>query len=66
MTAKSRIARTQCERTAREYYAFRKKGGTANDLVEIPAMKKLLGDVKNKKILDAGCGFGFYCFRNHL
>ena len=46
MTTKSQIARIQCERTAREYYAFRKKGGTANDLVEIPAMKKLLGDVK--------------------
>ena len=60
MTTKSQIARTQCERTAREYYAFRKKGGTANELVEIPAMKKLLRDVKNKKILDAGCGFGFY------
>ena len=60
MTIKFQIAKTQCERTAKEYYAFRKKGGTANDLVEIPAMKKLLGDVKNKKILDAGCGFGFY------
>ena len=60
MTAKSQIAKAQCERTAKEYYAFRKKGGTANDLIEIPAMKKLLGDVNNKKILDAGCGFGFY------
>lgn len=54
ITNKSRIARAQCERTAREYYAFRKKGDTANDLVEIPAMKKLLGDINNKKILDAG------------
>ena len=60
MTAKYQIAKAQCERTAKEYYAFRKKGGTANDLIEIPAMKKLLGDVNNKKILDAGCGFGFY------
>jgi ubiquinone/menaquinone biosynthesis C-methylase UbiE len=56
----SRIARQQCEQTARIYYAFRKRGGTANDLVEIPAMKKLIGDIMGKKVLDAGCGFGFY------
>ena len=60
MATKSQIAQAQCERTAREYYAFRKKGGTANELVEIPTMKELLGVIKNKKILDAGCGFGFY------
>jgi SAM-dependent methyltransferase len=56
----SKIAREQCERTAKIYYAFRKRGGTANDLIEIPAMKKLMGDVQDKKILDAGCGFGGY------
>jgi len=56
----SKIAKNQCERTARIYYAFRKKGDTYNDLVEIPAMKKLIGDVRGKKILDAGCGFGSY------
>lgn len=56
----SQIAKEQCERTARIYYAYRKEGGTANDLIEIPAMKKLLGDVKGKKLLDAGCGFGSY------
>ncbi|KPL17264.1 MAG: hypothetical protein AMJ92_11915 [candidate division Zixibacteria bacterium SM23_81] len=54
------IARRQCERTAMIYYAFRKRGGTANDLVEMPAMKKLIGDVKGKRLLDAGCGFGSY------
>jgi ubiquinone/menaquinone biosynthesis C-methylase UbiE len=56
----AQMAREQCERTARIYYAFRKRGGTANDLVEMPAMKKLTGDVRGKKILDAGCGFGSY------
>ena len=57
MTNKSEIARTQCERTAKEYYTFRMKGSTANDLVEIPAMKKLIGDVRGKKVIDCGCGF---------
>lgn len=56
----SQIAKEQCEQTAMIYYAFRKRGGTANDLIEIPAMKKLIGDVKGKKLLDAGCGFGSY------
>lgn len=56
----SEIVSEQCERTAREYYAFRKRGGTANDLVEIPAMKSLIGDVRGKRLIDCGCGFGFY------
>jgi 2-polyprenyl-3-methyl-5-hydroxy-6-metoxy-1,4-benzoquinol methylase len=60
MMNKSQIARTQCERTAKEYYAFRMRGSTANDLVEIPAMKKLIGDVSEKKVIDCGCGFGTY------
>lgn len=60
MTNKSEIARIQCERTAKEYYAFRMKGGTANDLVEIPAMKKLIGEVSGKEVIDCGCGFGTY------
>lgn len=54
------IAKEQCERVAEIYYHFRKKGGTANDLIEVPAMKRLMGDVGGKKILDAGCGFGYY------
>ena len=48
----SKIARRQCEQTAKSYYAFRKKGGTANDLIEIPAMKKLIRNVKGKKLLE--------------
>jgi 2-polyprenyl-3-methyl-5-hydroxy-6-metoxy-1,4-benzoquinol methylase len=54
------IEKDQCERTAEIYYHFRKKGGTANDLIEIPAMKRLIGNVEGKKVLDAGCGFGYY------
>ena len=60
MANQSEIVRAQCERTAKEYYAFRKKGGTANDLVEIPAMKRLIGDIRGKKVIDCGCGFGSY------
>jgi 2-polyprenyl-3-methyl-5-hydroxy-6-metoxy-1,4-benzoquinol methylase len=58
--AYSDIAKEQCERTAREYYAFRKKGDTPNDLVEIPAMKRLIGTVTGKRLIDCGCGFGTY------
>lgn len=60
MDDSSDIAKAQCERTAKEYIAFRKKGNTANDLVEIPAMRGLIGDVAGKKVIDCGCGFGSY------
>jgi 2-polyprenyl-3-methyl-5-hydroxy-6-metoxy-1,4-benzoquinol methylase len=57
---RARIARAQCERVARIYHHFRMQGGTFNDIVEIPAMKRLIGEVVGKRILDAGCGFGTY------
>jgi len=43
-----------------EYDKLRKekKGYNANDLIEIPNFKKLLPNVKNKSILDLGCGYG--------
>ena len=34
------------------------KGYTANDLIEIPQLFQLIGDVKNKTVLDLGCGAG--------
>lgn len=34
------------------------KGRDANDLVEIPNFRKLIPNVKEKKILDLGCGYG--------
>ena len=34
------------------------KGLNANDLIEIPAFRKIMPDIKNKKILDLGCGYG--------
>jgi 2-polyprenyl-3-methyl-5-hydroxy-6-metoxy-1,4-benzoquinol methylase len=47
-------------RLAETYQAFRRESGTYNELVEIPAMLSLIGNVRNKKLLDAGCGYGYY------
>ena len=32
-------------------------------MIEIPAMTKLIGNVEGKRVLDAGCGFGYYSIR---
>jgi SAM-dependent methyltransferase len=45
---------------AENYQAFRGEPGTYNQLVEIPAMLSLVGNVKRKKVLDAGCGYSYY------
>lgn len=37
---------------------YENKGMNANDLVEIPNFRKLIPDVKGKRILDLGCGYG--------
>ena len=34
------------------------KGKNANDLIEIPNFRRLMPDVKDKTILDLGCGYG--------
>ncbi len=44
-----------------EYKKTRESELSYNNLLEQPAMKKLLPDLKNKKILDIGCGAGFNC-----
>lgn len=38
-----------------------KKGTSANDLIEIPTIRSMLPDLKDKKILELGCGFGENC-----
>jgi ubiquinone/menaquinone biosynthesis C-methylase UbiE len=53
-------ARKDWNRLAGGYQAFRKEQGTYNELVEVPAMLELIGDVEGKRVLDAGCGFGYY------
>lgn len=53
-------AKKDWNRLAEDYEAFRGESGTYNEIVEIPAMLSLIGDVKNKTVLDAGCGHGYY------
>ncbi len=43
------------------YFDLRQKGDNFNVLLEQPAMMELLPDVKGKRILDLGCGFGDNC-----
>ena len=35
-----------------------RKGTNANDVIEIPIFRKMMPDVKGKRILDLGCGYG--------
>ena len=45
------------------YKRIRENEANANNLFEIPALFSMLPDLKNKKILDLGCGFGEHCRR---
>ena len=53
-------AKEDWDRFAENYQSFRGESGTANELIEIPAMLGLIGDVEGKRVLDAGCGYGYY------
>lgn len=41
-----------------EYQSMRQNAVNANNLIEVPIMKSMLPDLKNKSILDLGCGGG--------
>ena len=43
------------------YRKIRQKESNANDLFEIPALLSLLPDLRGKRILDLGCGYGEHC-----
>lgn len=43
------------------YKALRYKANNANLVFEIPALLSLLPDMRGKKVLDLGCGFGDHC-----
>lgn len=45
------------------YKSIRDREVNANKLFEIPALFSLLPDLKGKRILDLGCGFGEHCRR---
>lgn len=42
------------------YARLRAKPGNANDTLEAPALRELLGDVRGHDVLDLGCGDGDY------
>lgn len=44
-----------------EYITLRESDENLNDLLEQPAMQKLLPNVKGKSVLDLGCGYGKNC-----
>jgi len=48
------------ERVAGWYRDFIEEADNANNLAEVPAMRRLIGDVRGLRILDLGCGQGRY------
>lgn len=56
----SAITKDTWEEIAEDYHRHRTSGTSMNELIEIPAMKKLVGGVSGLTVLDAGCGYGHY------
>ena len=44
-----------------QYMAIRESEDNLNDLLEQPAMKKLLPELTGKSVIDLGCGYGLNC-----
>lgn len=44
------------------YKQIRENEGNANNIFEEPALFSLMPDLKDKTVLDLGCGFGGHCF----
>ncbi|MCA9485413.1 MAG: class I SAM-dependent methyltransferase, partial [Nanoarchaeota archaeon] len=63
-TKEEKQARQSYNTMARFYHEYRttkfEGGWFFNEYLEMPAMLKALGNVKDKKILDWGCGSGIY------
>ncbi len=64
MKREEREAKKKYDIIAKYYHNFRTKehpkGWFYNEMLEMPSTLELLGDVKNKKVLDFGCGTGIY------
>jgi len=64
MRVDEKEARKAYNKVAEGYHFYRTKkypsGWFYNELLEMPAVLELLGNVKGKKILDFGCGTGIY------
>ncbi len=64
MKAEEKEAKENYDKSARGYHSWRTvenpDGWFYNELLEMPATLKLLGNVKSKKVLDFGCGTGIY------
>lgn len=43
------------------YKNLRETQSGLNEVLEIPALKSLLPDLSGKRVLDLGCGFGWFC-----
>ena len=48
------------DRAAGAYVASRQDGPLALSSIYVPVIDDLLGDVKDKRVLDVGCGDGYY------
>jgi SAM-dependent methyltransferase len=64
MKTEEKLAKREYDLMAEEYHNIRTKkypqGWFYNELLEMPAVLELLGNVRGKKILDLGCGTGIY------
>lgn len=55
---KYKTARSLYNDISKKYHDNREK--STNDILEFPALLKLLGDINGKNILDMGCGLGMH------
>jgi SAM-dependent methyltransferase len=64
MKTEEKMAKRSYDFMAKDYHDYRTKvnpkGWFYNEFLEMPATLELLGNVRNKKILDFGCGSGIY------
>ncbi len=64
MNKEEKYAKKFYAKVAKDFHYLRtekyKEGWFFNEMLEMPSTLELLGNVKNKKILDIGCGTGIY------